>query len=94
MQIVKQIPVIPLFLTLGVQPQRVGVGIFLLLIMLVETLIKVGMYLLFNIHCIILSNVSVQKKLVVIVFMQPNICLTTMHPNEIVARQDTLPPTN
>merc|ERR1711894_88728 len=31
----------------------------------------------FNIHCIILSNVNVQKKLVEIVFMQPNICLTT-----------------
>ena len=30
------------------------------------------------IHCIILSNVNVQKKLVEIVFMQPNICLTTL----------------
>ena len=78
MQIVLEILVIPHFLTLGVQPQQVGVGIFLLLSMLVETLIKVGMYLLFNIHCIILSNVNVQKKLVEIVFMQPNICLTTL----------------
>ena len=77
MQIVLQILVIPLFLTLGVQPQRVGVGMFLLLSMLAETLIKVGMYLLFNIYCITLSNVKVQKKLVEIVFMQPNICLTT-----------------
>ena len=34
----------------------------------------------FIIHCIILSNVNVQKKLVEIVFMQPNICLTTVHP--------------
>ena len=32
----------------------------------------------FNIHCIILSNVNAQKKLVEIVFMQPNICLTTL----------------
>ena len=47
MQIVLEILVIPLFLTLGVQPQQVGVGMFLLLSMLVETLIKVGMYLLY-----------------------------------------------
>ena len=34
----------------------------------------------FIIYYIILSNANVQKKLVEIVFMQPNICLTTVHP--------------
>ena len=77
MQIVLEIRVIPLFLTLGVQPQPAGVGIFLLLIMLAETLILVGKYLI-CVHCIISSNVNVQKNLVDIVFMQPNICLTTL----------------
>ena len=42
-----QILVIPLFSTLGVQPQQVGVGIFLSLSMLAETLTLVGMYLIY-----------------------------------------------
>ena len=45
----------------------------------------------FIIHCIISSNINVQKKLVEIVFMQPNICLTTVHPNKIVNRQGPSP---
>ena len=76
-----EILVIPLFLTLGAQLQQVGVGMFSLLSIVAETLILVGMYLIYlltYIHCIILSNVNVQKKLVEIVFTQPNICLTTL----------------
>ena len=47
MQMVMEILVTLLFLTLGVQPQQVGVGIFLLRSMLAETLILVGMYLIY-----------------------------------------------
>ena len=81
MLIVLEILVTPPFLTLGAQLQQVGVGMFSLLSIVAETLILVGKYLIYVptfLHCIISSNVNVQKKLVEIVFMQPNICLTTL----------------
>ena len=81
MLIVLEILVTLPFLTLGAQLQQVGVGMFSLLSIVAETLILVGKYVIYVptfLHCIISSNVNVQKKLVEIVFMQPNICLTTL----------------